>query len=85
MSRKEKGPHDEDGLSGLTGSAGIDYGFSWVHPSPPVMLQPHAPQAISAAETPKMSGHSLKGRKATLNPVNKETTASTTSVPIAIA
>ena len=50
-----------------------------------VGVQSHAPIAMSAAEAPKMNGHSLKGRKATLNPVNKETIASTANVPIATA
>ena len=43
----------------------------------------HAPQAINIAETPKIIGHNLKGRKAILNPVNNETMASTINVHIA--
>jgi len=47
--------------------------------------QSHAPQTISAAETPKTTGHSLKGRNATLKPVNRDTMASTANVAVATA
>jgi len=47
--------------------------------------QSHAPKTIKAADVPKMTGHSLYGRKATLEPVNKETIARTTRVPVATA
>jgi len=48
------------------------------------LSKPCAP-AISAAETPKMKGQSLKGRNATLKPVNKETIANTINGPMATA
>lgn len=47
--------------------------------------QSHAPKATKTADVPKMTGHSLNGRKATLKPVNRETIARTTRVPVATA
>jgi hypothetical protein len=58
-------------------------GFAVIGEILPLPCYTHAPAPISAAETQKTKGHSLKGRNAIRKPVNEETIASITNVPIA--
>ena len=76
------GIQKDGGATSLLGMADGANGLTRRRACPP---QSHAPQTISAAETPKITGHSLKGRNATLKPVNRDTRASTTNVAVATA
>ena len=73
----------DGGAASLLGMVDDANGLTRRRACPP---QSHAPQTISAAETPKITGHSLKGRNATLKPVNRrDTMASTANVAVATA